>query len=401
MQPLGLSYWLPKTEFTLRATRTQRIVAANAGLAFAPEVAVTLASAVKPDRGRRHQLRVDVDLLENVSVDVELDDNGVIQSINSQTSSAFAIAVSLAAKVVSLAAPFALDVPEPLDQQWSTAHPGLSARLKELTKKVENLLAVVSGDATSAEDTVTAGTALKVCQTQLAAISRARREWIARHAAGAEVGNWTLVPKSLIRVTGALPDTLVDPDIPAEQADAAGKFGVAVAISDPDRGKVESPPEEVQEDQLIIRSSRPASVGVYTCNEKGEWVLDPSSITYLDIVDEFSPYHEVSIDQRGLRSRTFKIAYHPDGSVKTFGLGSESAIGTLGPALGELMDAASAARKSLKERPSVEALALEKAKTQLDLLSTTTEYEVLAATHQQAAELAALEQKHRLAELSE
>ncbi|SDP41202.1 hypothetical protein SAMN04489867_2365 [Pedococcus dokdonensis] len=401
-EPLGLGYWLPRTEFVLRASLERRVVTSELGSSLEPHVSVSVVPSVQPDRERRQALHIHEGMLENVSVEVDLDENGVIQAINGQTSSAMSNVISLASKVVGLAATvFLAQRPPSLEEDWARAHPGLSVRREELVRKVEDLLEVVADPETSPQDTALAGTALTTCQSQLATISEARRAWIASRASSApdSTATWVLSPRQLLRLRDGLPESLTSPAVPEAQRAAADDFGVLLALSDPDRDKFETPPEAVHTDVLIIRVGRPVTIGVYTRSAEDQWVLDDSSVVHLDVVDEFSHYQPVSVNQRGGRSRSVKLSFYGDQSVKTFGIGSDSALGTVGPALGELVDASSSAYKSFAERPSAERVAQERAKTQLDLLKTASEYEVLSATREHAAELAALEQSRKLAEL--
>ena len=124
--------------------------------------------------------------------------------------------------------------------------------------------------------------------------------------------------------------------------------------------------------------------------------LDGTSVTPMDVVDRYSPIDEVPLDGSWLRSREFNLAYHPDMSLMTFGVGTTPTASAIATSIGDVMDAAGAAAKSVADRPTDEQNKLDAAKTQLDLLKTTNDYEMLSATRAQSVEVAVLEQQKAL-----
>ena len=112
-----------------------------------------------------------------------------------------------------------------------------------------------------------------------------------------------------------------------------------------------------------------------------------------------SPRDHLSLNGRWLHKEKFvELSYHPDMSLKTFGLQLHvERVGDGHLDREDCWSAAAAARTSIAAVPSAEKRQLEAATTQLDLLKTASEFEVLSATRARAAEVAVLEQKVKLA----
>ncbi|WP_433043433.1 hypothetical protein [Dactylosporangium sp. CS-033363] len=413
---LGLGYWLPRTRFAIAVT-PRTVVRIDEGRSHVEEVQdVRVTPAVVQDPASRHTLTVRASLLETVAVTIELDDRGFIQSINSRSGKDYSPIVSLVGKAVGLAATFYTggvaaitgDLPRQwreasLEDGWNALHPGLADAATALAERTDELLARLGHPETTAAGIAELGRALDVLQQQLAAISEARRGWIAGHARTFETTTWQLAPAELLRVAGpGLPDALVDPPVPPAQADMSRDWHVLLAIADPDRpAGAAATAERDLTDHVALRRSRPVTIGVYRPHpgrDGGAWHLDPDSPAQLDIVDELSVTDLLPLDGSWHRDNKFVLAYHPDMSLKSFGIESAPAVAGLSTSIGEVLDAVAQARKDVAARPSAEEEAAARAKTQLELLQSLNSAEILAATRARSAELAALEQQKKLRE---
>lgn len=427
----GLLYRLPATLFKVKASKRATIVRRPAQEESAEVIGLSTLVDVQIERsvvpsGRAAVLNIDLNFLEKVDIRVSLDDRGLIESINSDSSRDVAGVISLVGKMLPLArvflpgpswAPAPQDAEIDLGKVWSDRHPDLSRHRSQLVCQVERGLQNLSRPDATAVDIEAWGRALEVLQSQLASIGEARRSWLSDQAGVTDEQQFTLSTEHCVWVTSDALDSTYSMDdagfqLPQDGPAAllAEKFDVCLALADPGRQveAVEQPDGQL-DDILLVRRARPAELGLYRrtghrTSFSGdrpptyEWVLDEESRTYLDLVDERSELDAISLDSSVLRSKRVELAFHSDKSLKTFGFSSASAVSAVAESVGGVVDAVSELAKS--RRPSAERQALDKAKAQLDLLKATSDYEQLAATRGRAAELAVLEQERRLSELS-
>ncbi|WP_157439233.1 hypothetical protein [Agreia sp. Leaf244] len=431
---LGLAYWLPQTQFSVEVT--SRYIVSHHPDPFpdepspsdesdqgsAPPTATSPTSdregkswrvkvtdvdvtsqAVEDPDGRR-SLRVDAGLLETISLTIGLDDRGFIRSINSETVRDVSPVISLVAKVVGAIMPFAgvafdLGDRPSLESEWDEKFPQLRVLRDQLIAHVEGLLRVVSSPDTSASVIIETGAAIEVLQSQLASVSQVRRAWIANQAHIIEKQTFILSPSELLRFPGpSLPQVLDRNSLPAgdSQAVLMDRFRTFIAIVDTARNSEPPRGERDLKDSVALRRSRRSIVGTYIKQPDNSWKLQEQSVRQLDIVDSHSETDYLELDGSWFRSRKFELVYHPDMSLKSYGVGSASSLSTIATATGEVLDAVGAARKEANARSSADEEKLAKAKTQLELLQTSDQFEILSATHAMSAELAALEQLEKL-----
>lgn len=406
---LGLSYVLPRTEFTVDVTTRSVVRSTEAGHVLDSVADVQLASAAVADTDHRHTLRVDAGLLEKISLVLTLDDRGFITAVNSEAGRDISPVVSLVGKAVSLATavlvlgvlPPTSPAPVLLESEWERLHPELETLRASLGTQAERLLADLIDQARTPAELADLGRALDAVQDQLAAVSQARRAWIAGQSTKPAKTSWRLAPADLHRVDGAvLPETISPTTrrMSASVRQMVADHGVLPAIADPSRSSTKAPQDQMQRDCIALRRSRPVVVGIYTKDPDSGWTLDRASMRHMDVVDDFSPTDPLSIDGSWWRMNKFELSFHPDMSLKTFGVGSTPSIAAVATSAGEVMDALGQARKDLAARPTADEEALARAKTQLDLLTAVSGHEVLAATRGRAAELAVLEQQKKLRE---
>jgi hypothetical protein len=229
--------------------------------------------------------------------------------------------------------------------------------------------------APSHAEVIAAGQALDVLQIQLAAIAAARREWMASQATQDDPEVFMLAPADLVRVPDGLAEQLYDVELSDTMQVIADDYGILIAVHDPHRGKKDAEPTEV-EDHVVLRRCRPVSVGVYRRTDRRSWQLDTTKTLVLDVVDEFSEFDHVDLDGSWWRTGKVELAYHPDMSLKTFGVASTPGVSTVVSSFGKVSDAVVAARKA-DEGAAAKAKA-SRIKTTL-LMEASTEMEVLAA----------------------
>jgi hypothetical protein len=259
----------------------------------------------------------------------------------------------------------------------------------------------MAGSATPAAELDALGKATEAVQRQLATVSEARRSWIAGQASDGSKQTWRLAPVDLYPVNAAvLPESLV-PDagrMSPSSRELADQHAVLAAIADPDRQPQKVANDPMPRDHVALRRSRPVTVGVYTRDPSAGWTLDDKSLRALDVVDEFCPIDPLSLDGSWWRMKKFELSYHPDMSLKTFGISSTSSLAGVATSTGDLFDALGQARKDIAARPSADEKERDRAKVQFELLQASSQYEVLAATRYRSAELAVLEQQKKLRE---
>lgn len=406
---LGLSYWLPRTEFAIELAKRDTVVTHNSGTSWlSPVVDVTITPTTVEDPEARQFLTLNEGVLEDLSLTIQLDDRGFITSVNSEAGRDISPVIEVIGKAIGLAATIVTTVgisapppPASLDDQWATAHPKLAVLRESLSAKSEQLLTGLTTADIPAELSAV-GAALEVVQSQLASISEARRSWIVGQGA-VEQTQLTVSAGELFPVAGQYlhPELSGSPTWNARGVNVSEDYSAIVAIA---RGTDDDAPPVApagNSDVLILRRPRPATVGVYllgvdrdTGNET--WRLDPASVRHIDIVDHDSPVDYLSLNGKWMHKEKFELSYHPDMSLKTFGFSSTSTASAVATSTGGLMDAVAAARTSIAAMPSAEKRQLDAATMQLDLLKTASEFEVLSATRSRAAEVAVLEQQAKL-----
>ncbi|MCL3819529.1 hypothetical protein [Aeromicrobium wangtongii] len=370
---------------------------------------VDLHADVVPDLSARQNAYFDVGLLEKLDLQFTFDDRGLLESLNSESGRDITPVLSVVGKIVGLLALAPLETPStespgPLESQWDDAHPQLAALRGSIDERVKTLMnALVDPNAEPAQ-VVATGHALAVFQSYQASIGQVRREWIASQAGVIGEHDWRFAPDDMLLVESVeLPDILSEPAPPPAQAEAHS-IGVILAIADAQRHQTTSTASSISTDgaantttdAICLRGSRPGQVGVYLLGENDSWALQEETVINLDVVDEHSPINALSLDGSWLRTKKFTLAYHPDKSLKTFGLTSTSSASTIATGIGGIVDSASASAKAWMDRPSVQAQELDRIKTQLDLGKAESELEVLAATRARAAEVAVLEQEKKI-----
>jgi hypothetical protein len=431
---LGLAYWLPQTQFTVEVTSryvvsnlpdpypddpqppdksnqagaipTKTIPPAERGgkswRVKVSDVEVTSQAVEDPD-GRR-SLQVDAGLLEKISLTIGLDDRGFIRSINSEDARDITPVVSVVAKVVGAIVPFAgagleADDQPTLESEWEAKFSKLDSLRNQLIAKVEGLLSLVSSPESSTSVIIEAGAALEVLQSQLASVSQVRRAWIANQATIIEKQTFVLSPTDLLRFPGpTLPQIVDRSNLPAgdRQELLMNHFRTFLAIVDTSRASEPTQGDTDLTDSVALRRCRRCIIGTYSKQPDNSWELQEASVKQLDIVDCHSETDYLPLDGSWFRSRKFELSYHPDMSLKSYGVGSVSSLSSIATATGEVLDAVGAARKEVNDRASADEEKLAKAKTQLELLQTSDQFEILSATHAMSAELAALEQRGKI-----
>lgn len=421
-----LRYWLPKTVFTVTVHTGKEIVQQEAvadGKAvmrsyLKSTADLTVAPKIVPDHRAKAITVVKQGILESFSCEVQLDDNGVIESIGTSSSRDITPVINLAAKLVQFVPGVRLlgvpvtaesavekELAEPgtcLEDLWIARFPSQAGLLDGLSDRMQDLLEQLAK--AEAEAIPGIGTALTVVERELGALDRMRRDWIASRATTNSPTSWEFDTEDLI--------------LQQETPNFPGKLGRDVVISDLQRELVEqaglllvlggrlgkAPVTHLGyldlTDALVFRRPRSMTLGVYTReNEDQDWTRDPGRDTVIDVLDLNCEINEVTFDGSWIEKNTIKLDFHPDGSMKTYSVSSSPALSDIATAAGGLADAVATARKERKPAEDPKAKALAEAKTQLDLLKTSSEYAQLAATHGSAAELAELEQRVRLAEL--
>lgn len=407
-----LRYRLPTTVFEVTVGERHEVRTLREGSQLEKVLDVGLSSRVRPDRFARCVTTIEESLLEKVSLSVSLDEGGLIDTLGTESGRDVSPVIDLASKVISLGAALAPFVvlgvqhPEPpsiqpsLEDQWEAAHPRSGAALTRLAAQIDTYLGVLETSKMSAE-IIAAGEALTVLHRELAAVDRMRRDWIAAQAHALDPQSWTLQTTDLLRLHEP---ELLD-ELPANQqtpkgADELARQGILLALVDLERRQPpENRPNLDRTDEILFRRARPVTLGVYRRESESDgWTLDPAFTRDLDVVDAHSSLDEISLQGPWMRTRKIQLDFYPDRSVKTYGVTSETTVAGAVTAVGGLLEA-------VKELPGVGAKKaqreLDDAKIKRDLLQTSSEYAQLSATHDRAAELAELEQRVKLAELTD
>ncbi len=324
---LGLSYWLPQTVFNLDAIRRGSVETTPSGSHVRRVVDIGVTKTAIADPASRQDLSVDADLLARLSLTVNLDERGLICSVSSVADRDIAPPQAPARRAFTVAATSASQLGDDadragasLEELWADSHKSLAWRYQAIEDNAGHLLDRMGDPSASAESIWQSGRALEQVQSQLGLLRRARDEWIAAQGLETRSGDWQLTSADLPRVVEAvLPGTLPRAEISPATRRLAEELGVVLAIADPHRPPADALPTGV-ENTLTVRRSRPVQVGCYVRTEGHGWLLEPASVQVTDVVDAFSESYQVPLDGTWPRSRTFHLAYHPDMSLKAFGL---------------------------------------------------------------------------------
>lgn len=253
-----------------------------------------------------------------------------------------------------------------LRKAFDKAHPRTAALAADLSARAEQYLAGLRMGENAAE-VLTFGQALEVVHRELAGADRMRREWIAGQGRELAAATWDLCRDDLVRVEGTPRSLPADLALPTEDAGAlAAEYGVLVALLDVDtdgRGRAPS--------TIAVYRRSPASLPEgFTAADDQTWQRD----------DVLSRLHLVDDDEAVTAASEARVPYPRSGD------GGWSPAWSPAPAepVGWAPEAA------------LEAMAV--ARCQLELLEGSDEYARLAATHERAAELLALEHEARLAD---
>lgn len=411
-----LNYFLPLTEFLVTVTERDTVRTTEHGSVVDTVADVAIAPAIRADRDAPARVVIDASWLEKIDLKITLDDTNVITAVNSTAGRDIAPVVSLVGKLISVAPvlasgglaaatallPAELDLlpggaslrqpDNSLEVQWAVLNPALSGARGPLQDRAQTLLVQLADPQASAGETLATAKALDAVQKVLADIGRHQREWIAGHARVVSEATLRLRPSELVRIDATeLPDELVGgAEIP--QTIAAGlPEGILLVIADSERRPDASGPPPATRDRVALRRSRPVEVAVYE-EADGVWRIRPETLARLDVVDEFSPTDQLPVEGRWRRTRTFELAYHPDMSLKTFGVVTESSASTVAPAVGEVLDAAAKVKSDAASAPSEDEVELERITLQRDLLKTSLDLDALSATSYAATELAIMKQ---------
>jgi hypothetical protein len=405
-----------------------------------PAIEVILKPKVVADPSAAVSFDINEQFLEALTLEVSLSEEGLLQSINTQASRDLTPVVSLIAKLIPLTTSlllFAEGAAEnfegnTLEEEWATRHPLLARSYTALEQRTATLLDQLS-QSLKPKDVSAVGAAIHVLRGELALIDRVRREWMVGWASAVETVLLDLKLSDVIRLEGQyLPATLaIDPESVLPPLRPLVDAGVAIAVADQFTAGPASLPGA--EDAILVRRARPVWVGIYrhpftapqpdqpptsdqsNAADAGDVVSDLNPSTDLPIVeglqwqltdalqirvvDEVSPVDTIDVRGNWWQNRTVELSFHPNQTLKTYGITTASTIGAVVTAAGGVIDAAVAAGKTLAERPTAEEDTLQAAKQRLDMAKTSSEMAQLAATQERAAELAELEQRAKLAEL--
>lgn len=406
-----------------------------AGSYVVPRLEVKVTSTVRAARRFRCVTTIKENFLEEIVVSVGLSDDGLIETVNTESSRDLSPIIDLASKVFSLVLlPFSgiagmLHVTSatpptggsatgseeeaanagPLEKQWGAKNPELQKVMEAIEARISGLLETISDSATTTKDTIEVGEVLAVLYRELAALDRVRREWIAGHVRTGQPEVWEFTSDELVfgnvRPGREFPATL-SADLQYSDAvrQLADRHGVLLVLSGSAADKPVTTPggERDREDEILFRRPRPSAIAMYR-REKDEpgaaWTLQPETIQRLDVVDSWSHVDSLSLKGEFWHKHAFKMDLHPDRSIKTYGLTSKTSLGPLASSVGGLVSAGRAAYDEVSKLPSDEEQELSRAKLKLDLLTASDGYSKLSATHQRNAELAELEQRVKIAEL--
>lgn len=412
---IPLRYYLPKTMASIGHVKSKIIENRNSEHYVADEFVTTLNLGRVADRTVQYTTSFDEDFLETLSVTVQLDDEGVIESISGESGRDITPFLEIASSVIQLAsASILLAQPnrpsqaptQSLEKQWETRNENLVQYRAGLEGQLLRLADFLVDPTSTPTDIVELNAAVSAIQFRLYELDRIQREWIASRARSSAPENFHLDTKDIIRVNSrSLPPALmVEPtDIPRAQEITTQEHGFLIVVADPNRSAVEQTVDSDlidSTDTICFRRTRTAKYGIYRREnglETNRWLLEPNCSEIVDIVDEFSPMEVIRLDASWLRKRKVTIEFHDDGSIKTYGIVSNPALSSA--AIGTSLDSVGKFIAKARSAPTPEERELERAKFAFDQLKTADEMSKLTALTGRAAELAELEQRARIAEL--
>jgi hypothetical protein len=327
---LGLGYWLAETQFTVTLAKRDTLERGRLGSYPRPVVDIEISPSAIADLSSRQNLTIDSAQLEQVSLTINLDDRGIIESLDSEAGRGASPVINLVGQAVNDEAAVAVTVVLPADPdaclrslegEWIRANEDLAVQASRLEANIDRLLGELGQASATSTSILHSGQALELLQMQLGTITQIKRTWVADQALEVESGVWDLTTSDLLWFPNTeLPTDLVDKHIPEPLVEMAERFGVLIAIADRDRPETDQPLQQDLHDTLVLRRSRSAIVGAYVRDAGGDWRLADGSVLVMEVVDIFSETDYVPLDGSWLRSRSFELAYHPDMSLKTFGL---------------------------------------------------------------------------------
>ncbi|MCW2762950.1 MAG: hypothetical protein JWR85_3151 [Marmoricola sp.] len=401
---LGLSYWLAQTQFAVTLSKRKVIEAGNFGSYARPMVDVLIVPSAVADPSSRQDLTIDAALLDRLSLTINLDDRGLIESVTSEASRNVSPVINLlgdaASSEPSLAVTFRGPVDDkvrqrPLEEEWGQTNGQLAVHASEIEANIGRLLNDIGQASVTASSILQSGHALELLQSQLAAISQIKRTWLAGQAREFERREWRLTTADLLHIADTeLPQRLADTSISGPLGQMVEGFGVLIAIADRDRSESDAPVSHDLRDTLVLRRGRPVTIGAYLPDKDGTWLLEPGSALAIEIVDEFSGTDHLSLDGSWLRGKSFNLAFHPDMSLKTLGLTS-TVRGSGATTRGNGAERPATGNPVIRPRIATGPL-VEPPRPPLELLGTTSGYEVLAATRAQAGEPTLFEQRRKV-----
>lgn len=324
---LGLGYWLAQTQFSVTVVKRNELERRGKETFVRAVVDVAVKPSVEADPTGRQRLDLDSALLSDLSLTIDLDERGLLESISTDPDRisprtvgpnelvpdppSVAVTCNISAK----GTPPSLS----LEQQWSRNHEHLVGHAAQIETNIERLLNNLGHFDANPVVIAQSGQALEVLQAQLEAIGRAKQDWMATPAGEHQRAVWHLTTADLVRVDNEeLPLSLAHAELSASLTEMAERFDVLVLMADGERPETRATPARHQS-ALALRRSRPAKIGVYVRSEIGDWDLQDGSVLALDVVDGFSRLDLIPLDGSWLRSTSFNLVFHADMSLKTFG----------------------------------------------------------------------------------
>lgn len=399
---LPLRYLQPKTVIEARLLTEQVLVTEGNGTYPGEDTSLVVAAKVVADRSVTYETTVDVNLLEQLSLAINLSEDGYLDSIAIEASRDLTPVVDILAKVAAVAAtvasaallhrPQVSEVPRSYEDQWADANKSSHDLLVGLEAKIAGYQVKIVDRELSPIDTVEVSAALNALYVEYHIVDSIRRDWIAARASTTEDPPWTFDFKDLVGMEQLTPTFDAQCIVPDAAMGPLIERGFAIATTDTVTYP-SNPQTSVQlNDEITLRRARSAELGVYTVDGTS-WTLDPASVVRLDIVDPASAMDDVSLRGSWFRTRTAKLDFYPDRSLKTYAVTTTPSASAIVKSAGGLLDVIPAAVKIPSERLKLE---VERAKNKLELLKTASETAKLAAGHAPGTDLASLKQAVQL-----